>query len=104
MGHLRDRFITRHKFAFLSRQLCAISGGIAAMRAFISFPWNTMAKTTTRPKLAGRRSCADRKQFGKGSIAKMNETQVNENLQVISTARWGWIWRWAWAGCRVVGW
>jgi len=29
------------------------------------------------------------KQFGKGSIMKMNETQVNENLQVISTGSLG---------------
>ncbi|MBP9609581.1 MAG: DNA recombination/repair protein RecA, partial [Laribacter sp.] len=29
------------------------------------------------------------KQFGKGSIMRMNETQVNENLQVISTGSLG---------------
>ena len=29
------------------------------------------------------------KQFGKGSIMKMNDTQVNENIQVISTGSLG---------------
>ena len=47
-----------------------------------------MAETDKQKALSAALSQIE-KQFGKGSIMRMNETQVNENLQVISTGSLG---------------
>lgn len=47
-----------------------------------------MAETDKQKALSAALSQIE-KQFGKGSIMRMNETQVNDNLQVISTGSLG---------------
>ena len=41
------------------------------------------------------------KQFGKGSIMRLAEGAVVEDVQVVLPAPWVWISRSAWAVCRV---
>jgi hypothetical protein len=44
------------------------------------------------------------KQFGKGTIMRLGEGEVIEDIQVVSTGSLGWTSRWAWVACHVVGW
>ena len=43
------------------------------------------------------------KQFGKGTVMRLGEGEVIEDIQVVSTGSLGWTWRWAWAACRAAG-
>jgi recombination protein RecA len=44
------------------------------------------------------------KQFGKGTIMRLGEGEVIEDIQVVSTGSLGLDIAWAWAACRVAGW
>jgi hypothetical protein len=44
------------------------------------------------------------KQFGKGTIMRLGEGEVIEDIQVVSTGSWGWTLRWAWVACPVAVW
>jgi hypothetical protein len=44
------------------------------------------------------------KQFGKGSIMRMGDGSVADDIQAVSTGSWAWTWPSASAACRAAGW